>query len=58
MGVGDGQGSLACFSPQGHKEAGAPEQLNNNEPQAKRGVASAFRVRAGWGGRSPADGRR
>jgi len=35
-GDGEGQGSLACCSPQGHKELGAPEQLNNSEPQAKR----------------------
>ena len=35
-GDGEGRGSLACCSPQGHKELGAPEQLNNSEPQAKR----------------------
>ena len=27
---GDGQGSLACCSPWGHKEADTTEQLNNN----------------------------
>ena len=27
-GVGDGQGSLACFSPWGHKESDTTEQLN------------------------------
>ena len=27
-GVGDGQGSLACCSPQGHKESDTTEQLN------------------------------
>ena len=27
-GVGDGQGSLACCSPRGHKESDATEQLN------------------------------
>ena len=27
-GVGDGQGSLACYSPGGCKEAGVTEQLN------------------------------
>ena len=26
--VGDGQESLACFSPQGHKELDTPKQLN------------------------------
>ena len=29
-GVGDGQGSLACCSPWGHKELDTIEQLNNN----------------------------
>ena len=28
LGVGDGQGSLACFSPCGHKESATTEQLN------------------------------
>ena len=27
-GVGDGQGGLACCSPQGHKESDTTEQLN------------------------------
>ena len=27
-GVGDGQGSLACYSPWGYKELGKTEQLN------------------------------
>ena len=31
LGVGDGQGSLACCSPQGHKESDMIEQLNNKE---------------------------
>ena len=26
--VGDGQGSLACCSPQGHRESDTTEQLN------------------------------
>ena len=29
-GDGEGQGSLACCSPWGHKESDMPEQLNNN----------------------------
>ena len=29
-GVGDGQGSLACCNPWGHKEWDTAEQLNNN----------------------------
>ena len=28
LGVGDGQGSLVCYSPWGHKESGMTEQLN------------------------------
>ena len=28
--VGDGQGSLTCCSPWGHKELDMTEQLNNN----------------------------
>ena len=27
-GVGDGQGSLVCYSPRGCKESDTPEQLN------------------------------
>ena len=30
-GVGDGQGSLGCFSPLGHKELGTTEQMKWNE---------------------------
>ena len=28
LGVGDGQGSLACYSPWGRKESDMTEQLN------------------------------
>ena len=28
LGVGDGQGGLACCNPQGHKELDMTEQLN------------------------------
>ena len=28
LGIGDGQGSLACCSPWGHKESDTTEQLN------------------------------
>ena len=28
LGVGDGQGSLACCSPRGHRESDMTEQLN------------------------------
>ena len=30
-GDGEGQGSLVCCSPWGHKESDTTEQLNNNE---------------------------
>ena len=30
-GVGDGQGSLACCSPWGHKELETAEQMNRSE---------------------------
>ena len=30
LGDGDGQGSLPCCSPWGHKESDPTEQLNNN----------------------------
>ena len=30
LGVGDGQGSLVCCSPWGHKESDMTERLNNN----------------------------
>ena len=31
LGVGDGQGSLACYSPWDHKESDVTEQLNNKD---------------------------
>ena len=31
LGDGDGQGSLACCNPWGHKESDKTEQLNNNK---------------------------
>ena len=36
-GVGDGQGSLVCYSPWGHKESDMTEQLN--WPDVAYGVA-------------------
>ena len=30
LGVGEGQGSLVCYSPRGHKDSDITEQLNNN----------------------------
>ena len=37
LGVGDGQGSLLCYSPWGHKESGTTEQLNWTELGRDRG---------------------
>ena len=34
-GVGDGQGSLVCFSAWGHKESDMIERLNNNNIKSK-----------------------
>ena len=31
LGDGEGQGSLVCCSPQGHKESDTTEQLNKNK---------------------------
>ena len=30
LGDGEGQGSLACYSPRSHKESDATERLKNN----------------------------
>ena len=38
-GVGDGQGSLACCSPWGHKKLDTTEQLNWTEYMWKRAIA-------------------
>ena len=45
LGVGDGQGSLACSSPWGHKESDMADQLNNNkcEVVASEAVQYSFR---------------
>ena len=40
-GDGEGQGSLACCSPWGHKELDTTEQLNNNNNKIHR-VGSQF----------------
>ena len=39
-GVADGQGSLVCCGPRGHKESDTTEGLNNNK--MKRAVVMAF----------------
>ena len=35
LGDGEGQGSLACCSPWGHKESDMTEQLKNSPPDIK-----------------------
>ena len=37
LGVGDGQGSLSCCSPWGHKESDTTEQLNSAYELNKQG---------------------
>ena len=48
LGVGDGQGSLACCSPWGHKESDTTEPLNNNKREwgtmGRRGSGAAFQI--------------
>ena len=39
LGVGDGQGSLACFSPWGCKELDVTELLNNNKTGSEEDMA-------------------
>ena len=36
LGDSEGQGSLACWSPWGHKESDKTEQLNNKNKKKKR----------------------
>ena len=40
LGDGEGQGSLVCCCPRGHKESDTTEGLNNNK--MKRAVVMAF----------------
>jgi len=36
LGVGEGEGSLACCSPWGHKESDMTERLNNSKGKSRR----------------------
>ena len=38
LGDGEGQGSLVCHSPQGHKESDMTEQLNNKKLGSKLNI--------------------
>ena len=42
LGDGEGQGSLACCSPWGHKKSNTTEQLHNNTTLAEPGFESIF----------------
>ena len=47
-GVGDGQGSLSCFSPWGCKEPDMTKWLNNNNKKEQKGIkinTSSFMLR-------------
>ena len=39
LGVGEGQGSLACCCPWGHKESDTTKRLNNNADFAATGAS-------------------
>ena len=42
LGVGDGQGSLACCSPWGHKELDTTEQLNHSRSEIYENCKQLF----------------
>ena len=50
LGDGEGQGSLACYSPWGHKESNVTEQLNNGQKflrsqESRDSITGWFRLR-------------
>ena len=47
QGDGDGQGSLVCCSPQGHKERGMPEHLNMGSERYQFGPLTVW-AKPGW----------
>ena len=42
LGVGDGQRSLVCCSPWGHKESDTTERLNNNHMKGTQSISSIY----------------
>ena len=50
-GVDEGQRSLACCSPWGHKELDMTEQLNNNIKKWDQEEAILLNVKTGGGGK-------
>ena len=49
-GIGDGQGSLVCCSPWGHKESDMTEQLNWTEPMKETWEMQVWSGRSSGGG--------
>ena len=47
-GVGEGQGSLVCCDPQGHKESDTTERLNNTTTARKASGSGSFSLLAIW----------
>ena len=47
LGDGEGQGSLACCSPWGHKESDMTELLSNSNEDERRGVRRTKRPLGG-----------
>ena len=47
-GDGEGQGSLACCSPWGHKESDTTDRLNKNKDPPGYRVEQELRWRVGW----------
>ena len=47
LGDGEGQGSLACCSPWGHKESDTTELLSNSNEDERRGVSRTKRPLGG-----------
>ena len=43
LGDGEGQGSLACCSPCGHKELDTTERLNNSVSESRSVVSNSLR---------------
>ena len=41
LGIGEGQTSLACCTPWGHKESDLTEKLNNNKQWSEKGGQKA-----------------
>ena len=47
LGDGEGQGSLVCCSPWGHKESDMTELLSNNNEDERRGISRTKRLLGG-----------